>query len=133
MPVLPLSQETVIVPFMKLCTSQWYGNVPALVSVTVLGLSLFWKMPVSNDLSSAVKLCGVPSSRLLTVTFSPTFTVNLSGLNLKFWMATASDPALVALLVAVVSVGAVVAVADFLLDEPPPQAAAVSATAAAMA
>ena len=74
-------------------------------------------MPVLKDLSSALRLCGVPASRLVTVTLSPTFTLSLSGLNLKFWMVMVWDPA-------------PLDEDAFLLEEPPPQAPTVRTRAA---
>ena len=46
----------------------------------------------SKDPSSAVTLCGVPSSMFVTVTL-PVFVASGSGLNLKFWMAITWAPA----------------------------------------
>src|SRR4051794_24985532 len=80
------------------------------------------KVPVSKDLSSAVKLCGVPSSRLVTVSLSPALTVILSGLNLKFWMVTVCVPAAVGRVLTVVP--------DGLVDELAPHAPARQTSAA---
>src|SRR5436309_2241317 len=113
----PPRYETVIVPFIKVWTSQSYGKVPAFESVMVLGRSPLLKMPVLKDLSSALRLCGAPASRLVTVTLSPTFTLSLSGLNLKFWMVMVWDPA-------------PLDEDAFLLEEPPPQAPTVRTRAA---
>src|SRR3954454_8680970 len=111
---------------------------PLFETVMVFGPLLFWKMPVSKEPSSAVRLWGTPSSRMATVTLAPCLTFNVSGLNLKFWMAMLSPPPVAAVLVgppAVVPEAAVVVglmVDDDLLPEEPQETAPRPRTTAAM-
>src|ERR1044071_4438508 len=79
-----------ILAFMKGWIWQWYGNVPALLSVIVFD-EPGSRSPVSNAPPSAV-IVWVVLSLLVTVTLAPVLTSSVEGLNLKSWIVTASEP-----------------------------------------
>src|SRR5207237_5152395 len=69
--------------------------VPAFVSLTVL--EPLANEPVSNELSSAVKVWAKPSW-FVTVTVSPTLAARVAGENVRLLMVTARAPLVVAVL-----------------------------------
>jgi hypothetical protein len=76
---LAADAETVTVPFIHGWNEQWKVNVPAFANVTSFD-SPALIAPVSNELSSAVAVCGC-APVFWNETLSPTFTVMSAGSN----------------------------------------------------